>query len=73
MRWWKETPDPSRWRRFAARYRGQMNRESKHLLDLLAALSHQSNLSVACYCADETICHRSVLRELLLEQGAKFV
>jgi uncharacterized protein YeaO (DUF488 family) len=39
-------------------------------LDLLAALSHQTNLSLGCYCADETRCHRSVLRELLQERGA---
>jgi uncharacterized protein YeaO (DUF488 family) len=33
-------------------------------------LFHQTNLSVGCYCADEAHCHRSVLRTLLLEQGA---
>jgi uncharacterized protein YeaO (DUF488 family) len=40
-------------------------------LDLLAALSHQTNLSVGCYCADEAHCHRSVLRQLLAERGAE--
>jgi len=34
-------------------------------------LSHQANFSVGCYCADESHCHRSVLRELLLERGAR--
>jgi uncharacterized protein YeaO (DUF488 family) len=39
-------------------------------LDLFAALSHQTNLSVGCYCKDENRCHRSVLRALLIERGA---
>jgi uncharacterized protein YeaO (DUF488 family) len=45
--------------------------EASHLLDLLAALSHVSDLSVGCYCADESRCHRSVLRVLLHERGAR--
>jgi uncharacterized protein YeaO (DUF488 family) len=44
--------------------------EATRLLVLLAALSRQTNLSVGCYCAEETHCHRSVLRTLLLERGA---
>jgi uncharacterized protein YeaO (DUF488 family) len=44
--------------------------EATRLLVLLAALSRQTNLSVGCYCAEETRCHRSVLRTLLLERGA---
>ena len=40
-------------------------------LDLLAALSHTADLSVGCYCEDESRCHRSVLRELLKERGAR--
>jgi uncharacterized protein YeaO (DUF488 family) len=39
-------------------------------LDLLAALSHQTNLSIGCYCQDESRCHRSILRELLVQRGA---
>jgi uncharacterized protein YeaO (DUF488 family) len=63
--------DPKRWKRFASRYRSEMKRpEARRLLDLLAALSHTTDLSVGCYCADESRCHRSVLRELLLERGA---
>ena len=41
------------------------------LLDTLAALSHSADFSVGCYCADEARCHRSVLRELLAEHGAR--
>lgn len=62
---------PAEWRSFARRYRSEMKRpESARVLDLLAALSHQTPLSVGCYCRDETRCHRSVLRELLGERGA---
>jgi len=59
------------WRSFAKRYRSEMSRpENSRLLDLLAALSHQTNFSVGCYCDDEQHCHRSVLRQLLSEHGA---
>ena len=44
--------------------------DPKALLDTLAALSRTSNFAVGCYCADESRCHRSVLRELLAERGA---
>ncbi|MBP1700777.1 MAG: hypothetical protein H6Q41_5965 [Deltaproteobacteria bacterium] len=59
------------WRSFIKRYRSEMNRpENSRVLDLLAALSHQANFSVGCYCNDELHCHRSVLRQLLAERGA---
>jgi uncharacterized protein YeaO (DUF488 family) len=45
--------------------------ENRHLLEVLAALSHSADFSVGCYCVDETRCHRSVLRKLLAELGAK--
>jgi uncharacterized protein YeaO (DUF488 family) len=47
--------------------------EASRILDLLAALSRQTNFSVGCYCEDEHRCHRSVLRELLEERGASLV
>jgi len=60
------------WRTFVKRYRAEMNQPEKiRLLDLLAALSRQTNFSVGCYCADENRCHRSVLRELLSGRGAR--
>jgi uncharacterized protein YeaO (DUF488 family) len=65
--------DPGRWKSFATRYRSEMQRpEARRLLDLLAALSHTTDFSLGCYCADESRCHRSILRELLAERGAKF-
>lgn len=45
--------------------------EASHSIELLATLSHGSNFSVGCYWEDEAHCHRSVLRALLLEKGAK--
>lgn len=60
------------WQAFVRRYRAEMRASDKvRLLDLLAALSHQTDLSVGCYCEHESRCHRSVLRELLRERGAK--
>jgi uncharacterized protein YeaO (DUF488 family) len=61
----------ARWKTFRRRYRAEMGRtQARHLIRLLSSLSTTGNLSVGCYCADETRCHRSVLRELLTEAGA---
>jgi uncharacterized protein YeaO (DUF488 family) len=54
------------------RFRAEMGEpDASRLLDLLAALSRQTNLALGCYCEDESRCHRSVLRELLVEKGAE--
>jgi uncharacterized protein YeaO (DUF488 family) len=59
------------WAAFQKTYRAEMaTPENSRTLDLLAALSHQSNFSVGCYCEDEAHCHRSTLRALLAERGA---
>jgi uncharacterized protein YeaO (DUF488 family) len=64
--------DERAWKSFVRRYRAEMKTpESRALLDTLAALSHSTDFSVGCYCADEARCHRSVLRELLAEHGAR--
>lgn len=47
--------------------------EKARTIDLLAALSQGSNFSVGCYCENEERCHRSVLKELLIEKGAVLV
>lgn len=63
--------DDASWSRFKRKFRAEMNKpEPSKILDLLAALSHQTALSVGCYCKDEQKCHRSILRELLQERGA---
>jgi len=63
---------PGQWLVFLKKYRAEMaNPENSRTLDLLAMLSHHANFSVGCYCEDESHCHRSILRALLLEKGAK--
>lgn len=61
------------WAAFKRKFHAEMKHpEASHLLDLLAALSHQTAFSLGCYCEDENHCHRSVLRELLAQRGATF-
>jgi len=63
--------DQRSWSAFKKRFRAEMSRpDASKELDLLAALSHQTNMSLGCYCEKEEKCHRSVLRELLAERGA---
>lgn len=62
----------ARWRKFARTYRREMSDpRAERLIELLAALSQSTNLAVGCYCEDENRCHRSLLREVLAEHGAK--
>lgn len=67
-----QAKDERAWRSFARSYRAEMKHpEARRVLDLLAALSQEADFSVGCYCTDENRCHRSILRELLEERGAK--
>ena len=60
------------WAAYARRYRREMAAPAaSRTLDVLAALSRRADFSVGCYCADEARCHRSILRELLVERGAR--
>lgn len=62
---------PQQWNAFVRAFRAEMKKpDASHLIDLLAALSQQTDFAVGCYCEDETRCHRSVLRALLEERGA---
>ncbi len=64
--------DERAWRAFVRKYRAEMKAtENRTLLDTLAALSHSADFSLGCYCPDEERCHRSVLRDLLVERGAR--
>ncbi len=68
----KQPLSSQRWRRFAAAYRREMAQPAAaRLLALLAALSRRTDFSVGCYCAEESRCHRSILRALLVEAGAR--
>jgi uncharacterized protein YeaO (DUF488 family) len=60
-----------RWRRYVRLYLREMREpRARHLIAALAALSRRASFSVGCYCADETMCHRSLLRGLLEDAGA---
>lgn len=60
------------WLAFKRKFRAEMNlSDASRVLDLLAALSHQTNFSLGCYCENEERCHRSILKELLKEREAK--
>ena len=74
MKQGQEVLIPAQWAAFARQYRAEMAAPAaRHDLALLAALSHRTDLALGCYCEDETRCHRSLLRDLLLEQGALLV
>jgi uncharacterized protein YeaO (DUF488 family) len=63
---------PERWASYSRRYRAEMIKPAAaRLLALLAALSQQTDFSIGCYCADESRCHRSLLKDILLERGAR--
>jgi uncharacterized protein YeaO (DUF488 family) len=63
---------PAQWSAFARKYKAEMAAtEARHNLELLAVLSHTTNFSVGCYCEHEHRCHRSILRQLLVDNGAK--
>ena len=63
---------PAQWSAFTRKYKAEMAApDAKHDLELLAVLSQATNFSVGCYCQDEDRCHRSILKQLLVEHGAR--
>lgn len=67
----QQATTPAQWQAFVRHYRAEMaDPERARTIGLLALLSRQTNFSVGCYCEQESHCHRSILRELLNEQGA---
>jgi uncharacterized protein YeaO (DUF488 family) len=69
----QQSRDQRSWKTFQRKFRAEMNRpDAARVLDLLAALSRETNFSIGCYCEDEERCHRSILKELLAERGAEF-
>ncbi|HSV68574.1 MAG TPA: DUF488 family protein [Methylibium sp.] len=72
MRFGQAAAAPAQWAAFVRAYRAEMAApDARHAIALLATLSRYSDFSVGCYCEDDAHCHRSVLRELLAEQGAE--
>ena len=65
---------PREWEKFVRKYRAEMAKpDNARLIALLAALSQTADFAVGCYCEDPAHCHRSVLRELLVESGARVI
>ncbi|HEY5954309.1 MAG TPA: DUF488 family protein [Terrimicrobiaceae bacterium] len=53
---------------FTRLYQNQMKAPaSRQVIDLLATISLFLPISIGCYCEDESLCHRSVLRKLILK------
>jgi uncharacterized protein YeaO (DUF488 family) len=76
VKWYFDQPEmtDAKWRRYVASYRREMSEPSaKRTLDVLAKLSRAANFSVGCYCDNPLRCHRSILRQLLIEHGAEVV
>ena len=72
MKMAQQADTPAQWAAFIKKFRAEMAApDAARSLDVLAALSHHSNFAVGCYCESEAHCHRSVLRALLVERGAK--
>ena len=72
MKLGQEAASSAQWSAFARKYKAEMAApEATHTLKLLAALSHTTDFSVGCYCEHEHRCHRSILKQLLVENGAK--
>ncbi len=64
--------DEKSWKSFKRRFLAELKMpEARKDLDLLAALSHQTNFAIGCYCEDDSRCHRTILRELLEQRGAE--
>ena len=66
--------EEKQWRAFKRRFLAEMKTSGPTRdLDVLAALSHQTNFSIGCYCDDESKCHRSILRGLLEKREADLI
>jgi uncharacterized protein YeaO (DUF488 family) len=76
VKWYFDQPEmtDAKWKRYVASYRREMSQPpAARTLDVLAKLSHGANFAVGCYCDNPLRCHRSILRELLVERGAQVV
>jgi len=74
MRRFNILDDKTAWTRFARGFAAELKQPDRaHLLDVIAALSHITDLSIGCYCENESRCHRSILRSALLARGADIV
>jgi uncharacterized protein YeaO (DUF488 family) len=76
VKWYFDQPEmtDAKWKRYVASYRREMSQPpASRTIDVLAKLSHAANFAVGCYCENAARCHRSILRQLLVEHGAEVV
>ena len=72
MKLGRAAESPAQWAAFVRKYKAEMAApEPSRAIELLAVLSRTADFSVGCYCEDEAHCHRSVLRALLADHGAR--
>lgn len=51
---------------FARRYRAEMKKgDTRHVIDLVAAMAEKGPVHLGCFCEDDSCCHRSVLKKLV--------
>jgi uncharacterized protein YeaO (DUF488 family) len=63
-----------RWAAYEKRYRSEMSKPAaQRLIQMLAALSRQTNFSFGCYCENPNYCHRAILKALLAEASAVII
>lgn len=63
--------DDAQWRTFKRKFLAEMkSTTAQRDLELVAALSHHTDLAIGCYCNDAQRCHRSILGDLLNRLGA---
>lgn len=71
MKLGQRAESPAQWAAFTRKYRAEMaHPDNRRSIEVLAALSRHADFSVGCYCENAAHCHRSVLRDLLVEAGA---
>ena len=76
LQWLRSQPDlTAAWSKFSQRYRREVlgNPDSRHTLQLMAALAQRTPITIGCYCADESHCHRSLLKQLIREAAEERV
>ena len=62
---------PANWKQFQKQYLRELaSPDNQRLLDLLAALSRDTDFAIGCFCEKENECHRSILRKELEKRGA---
>lgn len=64
--------DDALWQKFLDAYEKELeaNAEKRQTVELIAQVAARIPVSIGCFCGDETHCHRSRLREVLLRTSA---